>query len=550
VIDLTVEGRKTAVEPGISLFESAERLNLPVTNSCQKQGICRECIVEVISGGDLLTKPTEHERHLRGGFRLACQAVIAAPSGKIAFRRLRRSDVRVLDAGRGLPEIWEDPPLDPAVRRDGAHVLLDGTPVARTAAGNTAAPIYGIALDVGTTTVVARLVDLESGGIVATQSFENPQCFAGSDIMSRIAAAASDAERRLQRTLIAYVNQAIRRFPCDPGAIFEVVVAGNPTMRDLFFGLDVQSLGQSPYRSVAEMERESGVRDRTSLLEPARRLGLQVHPEARAYGLPIIGSHVGADTAACLLAINAPNEDRLVAIMDIGTNTEIVIGTRHRMLAASCPAGPAFEGGTIACGLPAFAGAIERVRLDESRAVRLDVIGGGDPQGICGSGLVDVLAELLRVDRMNRLGRLDAERFTLDRDADIYITEEDISRLAQAKAANAAGWMLSTRAYGVTYSKLECLFLAGGFANHLDTAAAARIGLIPPVPPERIQPVGNAAIEGATLALRSLALRREIETFVDAIEHFELETDSDFFDAFVEGCQFKPLEPLPRGPTP
>lgn len=538
MIDLTVETRKTAVEPGLSLFDCAERLGLPVTNSCQKQGICRECIVEVIAGSGLLNSPTEYEQHLRGDFRLSCQAVIQAPHGRIAFRRLQRSDLRVLEAGRALPGARRDAPLDPAVSRDGRHVLLDGRPIDRNAN-----PVYGLALDVGTTTVVIRLVDLVSGRVIATQSFENPQCFAGSDIMSRIAAAATDRERRLQRTLVAYVNQAIRRFPCEPTAIYELVVAGNPTMRDLFFGLDIQSLGQSPYRSVTETERESGVRDGTSLHARARRLGLHVNPKARAYGMPIIGSHVGADTAACLLAVGALDEDRLIGVVDIGTNTEIVIGTRHSMLAASCPAGPAFEGGTIACGLPAFPGAIERVHLDKSGAVAFDVIGGGPPQGICGSGLVDVLSELLRTGRMNQLGRIGATRFVIDPDADIYITEADISRLAQAKAANAAGWMLVTRAYGAAYSDLEQLFLCGGFANHLDPEAAARVGLIPPLPRDRIQSIGNAAIEGATLALRSLTLRRAIETFVGDIPHFELETDDGFFDAFVEGCQFKPLQP-------
>lgn len=537
MIDLSVETRKTTVQPGLSLFEGAELLGLPVTNSCQQQGICRECIVEVIAGRDLLTAPTEYEQHLQGDFRLACQAVIQAPRGRIAFRRLHRGDLRVLDSGRALSDAWRDAPFDPAVSRDGQYVLLDGTPVEKSADR-----LYGLALDIGTTTVVIRLLELDSGRVVATQSFENPQCFAGSDIMSRIAAAAADMERRLQRTLIAYVNQAIRRLPCDPNAIYELVVAGNSTMRDLFFGLDIQSLGQSPYRSITETEREIGVRGGTSLQASAQQLGLLAHPKAGVYGLPIIGSHVGADTAACLLAIDALNEDRLIGLMDIGTNTEIVIGTRHSMLAASCPAGPAFEGGTIACGQPAFPGAIERVRLDDSGSVVFDVIGGGRPQGICGSGLVDVLSELLRTGRMTPLGRIGADRFVIDPHDDIYITEADISRLAQAKAANAAGWMLVTRAYGAAYSDLEWLFLAGGFANHLDTDAAARVGLIPPLPRERIKSIGNAAVEGATLALRSLTLRRAIEKFVGNIPHYELETDEGFFDAFVEGCQFKPLQ--------
>ncbi|MGD8699496.1 MAG: ASKHA domain-containing protein [Gemmatimonadales bacterium] len=536
MIDVTVEARTLEAQPGLSLFECAERLELPVTNSCQSQGTCRECIVEVTDGADILAPRTDRERHLHGQFRLACQAVIQAPQGKVAFRRLRRGDVRILETAHDLPRAQRLPTLDPAVTRDGGRVCLEGTPIAQATDR-----LYGLALDIGTTTVVVRLVDLETGRVTATQSFENPQCYAGSDVMARIAAAAGDADLRLQKTLIAYINQAVRRLPCPPSSIFEITVAGNPTMRDLLFNLDVQSLGQSPYRSTSEIERVMGIRAGTHLTAPAHDLGLTVHSSARAYGMPIISSHVGADAAACLLAIDAPNEDRLIALMDIGTNTEIVIGSRRRMLAASCPAGPAFEGGTITCGLPAFPGAIERVRLDSSGVVDYDVVGDGDPQGICGSGLVDALAELLRAGRMNSVGRIGADRFVLDADANIYLTEQDISRLAQAKAANAAGWRLITKAYGATYGDIERLYLAGGFANHLDIAAAIRIGLIPPVPRQRIQPIGNAAIEGATLALQSLALRRAIEAFADTIEHFELETDEDFFDAFVEGCQFKPL---------
>ncbi len=167
-------------------------------------------------------------------------------------------------------------------------------------------------------------------------------------------------------------------------------------MRDLFFGLGVGSLGQSPYRSLTEHELVAGRRTTTSVSAPARQLGLLTHAAARTYGLPLISSHVGADAAACLLTIDAAHEDRLIALMDIGTNTELLIGNRGRMMVASCPAGPAFEGGGITCGMPAFPGAIEAVRLNGAEVPFCQVIGGGEAQGICGSGLVDALGELLR----------------------------------------------------------------------------------------------------------------------------------------------------------
>ncbi len=535
-VRVQIDGVPLDARPGLSLFDCAERLNVPITNSCYKQGTCRECLVEVLEGMELLIPRTDEEIHLRGDYRLACRARIRAASGELRLRPLRRGDVRILDRGSALPISHGAVPLEPAARRDGGDVLLDGAPIDRTNG-----PLHGLAIDVGTTTVVVRLLDLESGSVRATQAFENPQCFAGSDIMARIAYTAHDADARLRRTLIAYVNQAILALPCEPTTLYDVVVVGNPTMRDLFFGLDVSSLGQSPYRSLTEHELVANRRTTTSLSTPARQLGLATHPAARAYALPLVGGHVGADAAAGLLAIDAAAEDRLIALMDIGTNTEIVVGHRRRMLAASCPAGPAFEGGTLNCGMPAFPGAIESVRLDVSGHAHYRVIGDGPPRGICGSGLVDMLGELLRIGRMNVLGRIGADRFVLDAAAGVFLSEADIARLAQAKAAQAAGWRLIMKAYGADFADIDCLYLAGGFASHLDLESAQRIGLIPPVPLDRIRQVGNSAIEGATLALRSLKLRPALDSFVRTIEHVELETDVDFFDAFVEGCQFKPL---------
>src|SRR3974390_1028840 len=179
-----------------------------------------------------------------------------------------------------------------------------------------------------------------------------------------------------------------------------MVVVGNSTMRDLFFRQNVYTIGQSPYRSITEIEMAQGKRGSTSLVETGRRCLLPIHPEARVYGAPIISGHVGADAAACMLAGGMAREERLSAVMDIGTNTELIVGNRHRILAASCPAGPAFEGGAIACGMPALEGAIESVRIAETGEFQLEVIGGGAPSGICGSGLVDLTSELLRTGRM------------------------------------------------------------------------------------------------------------------------------------------------------
>jgi uncharacterized 2Fe-2S/4Fe-4S cluster protein (DUF4445 family) len=318
------------------------------------------------------------------------------------------------------------------------------------------------------------------------------------------------------------------------------VVVGNSTMRDLFFRQNVWSIGQNPYRSITEIEKEEGRRTTTSLTDTGRRCLLPIHPNALVYGAPVISGHVGADAAACMLAVDLAHEERLVAIMDIGTNTELIVGNRDRILAASCPAGPAFEGGAIACGMPALDGAIEDVAIDDDGTFRLGVIGGGVPQGICGSGLVDLMSELLRTGRMNGLGRFEeCRRITLDAEHDIYFLESDVNELAQAKGANIAGLQAVLASYGTGVDDIEVFYLAGGFGRHLKAEAARRIGLIPSIPDERIVQVGNAAIEGASIALLSRSKREELEALVRRVEHCRLETHPRFFDLFVDGCQFQ-----------
>ena len=290
--------------------------------------------------------------------------------------------------------------------RDGDRILLDGEEIARSTA-----PIHGLAMDLGTTTVVLRLLNLETGEVVADASFENPQRFGGSDVMSRIHYDTEDGSHLLQRTLAGYLTHAIEEFPVDPQTIYEMVVAGNSTMRDLFFRLNVYSIGQSPYRSITELEMAEGNRTTTSLAESAKKLLLPLHPQARVYGLPIISGHVGADAAACMLAVDLANEERLVAIMDIGTNTELILGNKNKILAASCPAGPAFEGGKISCGMPGLPGAIEKVKINDGRLIfHVRCIGDVPPEGICGSGLVDLLSELLRTQPDQRPGPVRTRR--------------------------------------------------------------------------------------------------------------------------------------------
>ena len=540
-VTLTINGKSIQATAGLSLFDHAEAMGIDVPTSCRKQGKCKECMVEVVEGMENLSAITEAEQHLKGNFRLSCQTYVTAQSGRVRCHTMRRGHMRIERHALGLPVSNRKMRLDPAVTRDGDRVLIDGVEVERSTA-----PIHGIAMDLGTTTIVLRLIDLESGELIADASFENPQRFGGSDVMSRISYDCEHPGRLLLRTLAGYLSHAIEKFPVDPKTIYEMVVVGNSTMRDLFFRQSVYSIGQNPYRSITEIEMAEGKRTTTSLIETGRRSLLPIHPRARVYGAPVISGHVGADAAACMLAVDLAHEERLIAVMDIGTNTELIVGNKDRILAASCPAGPAFEGGAIACGMPALDGAIEEVAMGDDGTFHLGVIGDVAPEGICGSGLVDALSELLRTGRMNEMGRFKDEhrRVTLDPEHDIFLLESDVNELAQAKGANVAGLHVVFSSYGIDFDGIDVFYLAGGFGRHLKVEASKRIGLIPSLSSAKIVQAGNTAIEGATIALLSKSKRRELEDLVKKVEHCRLETHPRFFDFFVEGCQFKPVEPI------
>ena len=543
-VTLTINGQSTQARDARSLFEVAESLGIDVPTSCRKQGKCKECMVEVVEGMSALSPMAEAERHLKGNFRLSCQTFVTASEGEVRCHTMRRGHMRIEREALGLPGSDQGFELDPAVTRDGDRILIDGVEVERSTG-----PLLGIAMDLGTTTVVLRLIDLESGELIADTSFENPQRFGGSEVMSRIAYDTEHPGRLLMRTLAGYLSHAIEKFPVDPKTIYEMVVVGNSTMRDLFFRKNVYSIGQTPYRSITEIEMAEGKRTTTSLVQTGLQSLLPIHPKARVYGAPIISGHVGADAAACMLAVDLAHEERLVAVMDIGTNTELIVGNKHRILAASCPAGPAFEGGAIACGMPALDGAIEEVVIAEDGSISLGVIGEVQPEGICGSGLVDALSELLRTGRMNAMGRFedDIKHVTLyqNEEKEIFLSESDVNELAQAKGANVAGLHAVFSSYGINFGDIDVFYLAGGFGRHLNIEASKRIGLVPSLDSAKIVQAGNTAIEGATIALLSRVKRQELEELVTRVEHCRLETHPSFFEFFVEGCQFKPVEPMP-----
>lgn len=529
---------------GQSIFQHAERTPEALNNiasSCERLGNCHECIVSVISGDEMLSPPDEKESFLATGpqshdvcFRLACQAKVISDRADIHVRTFQ-SHMKILEDGTlNRSDMALSTPLAPRVRRQGDDVLMDGLRIDRYRDG-----IYGLAIDAGTTTVVVHLVNLESGHLSSISSFENPQKYSGNSVIHRIAYE-SRRPGMLQKSIIGLVNWAIKNLSVLPEQIYEASISGNPTMQNLFFKLDVRPLGQRPFKSIAEIEYRAGKRNSTELYARPADLGLSMNPEGSIYGLPVIACHVGADTSAGLLAVGMEATTKPVLFLDIGTNSEIALGCGDRILAASCAAGPAFEGGGVRYGMPAFTGAIEHVEFTRDRIV-CQVIGNGKPLGICGSGLVDALAEMRRHGLMDKDGKLKdgSSEMPLVQDGSITLSRADISHLAQAKSAILAGQKILLKQYGLRLDEIDRFYLAGAFAHAIDIEKAKEIGLLLPLSSEKFVKAGNTSVLGTRMALLSVSRREDIVNLAGRVEHVELEREPNFYDLFVEGLRWR-----------
>ena len=526
------EGRE-----GASLFELADDHQVRVDSSCGRMGSCHECIVEVLGGAECLEERGELEEFLPEGFRLACQARVAE-AGEVAFAPLRRSAHVLIDRRES------DVVPRPSVTRRGEEVFRAGERI-----DSWRGRLIGLAVDVGTTTIATELVDLESGQSLCRGGFENPQRFGGSDVISRVAYDAKQAGQ-LHQSIINALNTEIISLCQQSGisrhTLYEIVVVGNSTMRELFFGLDIQTIGQRPYKSATEHEFLAGTRSGTELEAGTRQLGVIASPSGLVVSPPLVASHVGSDVAAGLVACDFDLGSGTRVYLDIGTNTEVVIATPERMVAASCPAGPAFEGGLVRHALPACDGAIDTLRAVGS-GFAYTTLADAEPLGICGSGLVDLLSELKRTGQMTRMGVFTAEgnrapEVAVVDDPPIMLSREDASQLTQAKAASFCGQFILLRMLGLDPGGVDHVDLAGGFASTIDIEAAIAIGFLAPFAVERVRRVGNAALDGARQLLLDVGRRERVERLVARIEHIELETTEDFFDVFTEACQFKPMQ--------
>jgi uncharacterized 2Fe-2S/4Fe-4S cluster protein (DUF4445 family) len=375
----------------------------------------------------------------------------------------------------------------------------------------------------------------------------------GADVISRISATMLDDAALTRLTgLAAQTLQELAEDVCEQGGIepaqvYEVALAGNATMTSIALGVDPAPLGVAPFILAAQSYPEMA----------AAELGLELHPDAQATVFPALGAYVGGDLVAGMLATGMTRDRRLRLLIDVGTNCEVVLGSADGVVCTAAPAGPAFEAAQIACGMRAAEGAIEVVRLRDGE-VELDVIGHAEPTGICGSGLVDAVAELVRVGLLDKSGRFvsqeEAERiepqlasrlteradgtriFVLD--GDVYLSQRDVRELQFAKAAIATGWRLLVEDLGISETEIQQVLLAGSFGSYLSPSSAIRIGLVPKLALPRIVAAGNVAGEGAKMALLSLQERHAAEAILDEVRYIELSDRADFNDRFVEQLAF------------
>jgi uncharacterized 2Fe-2S/4Fe-4S cluster protein (DUF4445 family) len=425
--------------------------------------------------------------------------------------------------------------------------------------GDTTGAQYAIAFDLGTTTVVATLLDVTTGTPVAVASMLNRQQPYGGDVITRISATMIDPDTlgRLQQaaadTLSSLAEQVCKEGEVDPAHVYEVAVAGNATMTALALGIEPEPLGVAPFiMSTA-----------TPPTVLAADLGLALHPRARAVLFPALGAYVGGDIVAGMLASGMDRDKRTRLFIDVGTNCEIVLSDGDRIVSTAAPAGPAFEGGAIRCGMRADDGAIEVVKLvgDEGGGVELGVIGDVEPRGLCGSGLVDAVAELVKVGLLDGSGRFVpedvarevapalADRLTTLDSAkgeervfvladDVVLTQRDVRELQFAKAAISTGWTLLLEQLGLEHRDVQQVLLAGSFGSYLSAASAVRIGLVPQLPVLRIVAAGNVAGEGAKMALLSVRERAGAQALLEEVTYVELSDRPEFNDRFVEQLAF------------
>lgn len=615
-------GRRGYFAPGTPLLQAARSLGVDIDSVCGGRGICGRCKVTVAEGRfdkhgiesseshlSPLSEPERRfseKRELEAGCRLSCHTrvkgniVIDVPASSQVHRQVVRKEAEACDIeldpvvklhyvavdepdmdnptgdlGRLLQALEREWGLD-QLKID-THLLPDLQSTLRAGEWKVTVAVhahkqvvaiwpafvdrvYGVAIDVGSTTIAAHLCDLSNGEVIASAGLMNPQIRFGEDLMSRVSYLMMNpgAKSALTDAVRQAINEVIRQLASDTGipqqSILELTLVANPIMHHLVLGISPVELGGAPFALAID----------SALEIKASECDIALHPGARMYFLPCIAGHVGADTAGVILAEAPQTRDEVSLLVDVGTNAEIVLGNRDRLLAASSPTGPAFEGAQISCGQRAAPGAIERVRIDpETLEPKFKVIGcdlwsdeagfsGTSGKtgvtGICGSGIIEIIAEMYLAGILDRDGKIRGElsartprvqvdgrtyRYLLyEADKQLWITQSDIRAVQLAKAALYAGVQLLMDQLGV--DKVDRIRLAGAFGSHIDVKYAMILGLIPDCCLERVSAAGNAAGTGARIALLNARSRGEVASLIRRVEKVETALATDFQAHFVD----------------
>lgn len=568
------EGRSIKVEEGTTILEAQRMAGLEPDAPCGGQGTCGKCLVHIKKGpvtgvvkacaaritGDMwidtLTTEKQHTILAEGVSR----PVVLDPMvrfGKITIPKVVLGDnlsqwERLTGALKETfgPEMEEVvPDLELSSRLYG--MLRQGDSWYAAVSGNQVLELsreklrgYLAAFDLGTTTVVGYLMDAETGKVLQVESTMNPQAQYGADVIMRADYALEHGTEILSSCVRKAVGEVLEKLAAKAQIpaerIYQVCVAGNTCMHHLFLNISPDSLVHAPYNpAISQL-----------LILKARDYGLKIHEKGQLILLPNVAGFVGADTMGCILCTRPDLDEKISLMIDIGTNGEMVLGNREKLAACSTAAGPAFEGAKIQCGMRGAAGAVDHVTYKEG-TWKYTTVGGEKAVGICGSGLIDVVACLRKAGMLDEMGALEVggerEPFVLvpaeesGNKKDVFISQKDIREVQLAKAAIAAGIRLLEQELGITEEQIDTVYLAGAFGNYMDAENACCMGLIPAALRQKIHPIGNAAGEGAKIALLNKKELQEAGRLAEKIQFVELATSPEFQDCFVDELEFPEL---------
>jgi uncharacterized 2Fe-2S/4Fe-4S cluster protein (DUF4445 family) len=599
VVEMQPVGCRLEVEKGSSILDAAQTAGVGLVSLCGGEGWCKSCLVRIVSGE--INPPSQSERdylsdgELTAGFRLACQTFLQTdvridiPPQSLSTPQRLQVEGKDFDISLApivqVVDIKLSPPVLADLRADAERVkdalaergfsavqlelpvlsnisdvlrvnkwsvrlvLRENEVIAISPSGS---GIFGISVDIGTTKLAIYLVDLLTGAVVAKVGEMNPQIAYGEDVISRIAYATQnpDGRQKLQNTLVDVLNIKIQEVCKLSGInhqhIVDAVIVGNTAMHHLFAGLPVEQLVFAPY--VPAVDEAIDIR--------ASDIGIKLAPGAYIHLLPNIASYVGADHSAVILSTELWKMDKTVLAIDIGTNTEISLVSNAQLLSCSCASGPAFEGAHITNGMRAAPGAIERVQIVDGE-IKIFTIDNKPPVGICGSGILDVVAEMKAANVMDENGALIEGQLNVrsgqnnhlefllvpaastGHKRDITVSRIDVNEIQLAKAAIRAGQEILLNNAGITAEDIDEIIIAGAFGTYIDVPNAIKIGMFPDIPVRRFRQVGNAAGMGAVQALVSVERRKLIKDVIKDVKYIELTTCGDFQKEFVKAMYIK-----------